>query len=441
MANLRTTALTSDARLGPRSCASPFVLTACLLCVVTALSPASAVQFDWVHVGDAGNFAGPEVSGRTLGAVDHEYRIGKYEVTNAQYTVFLNAKDPSGSNSLALYSTGMASDASGGITFDPAAASGAKFSVKPGHGNQPVNYVSWFDAVRFVNWVNNGQGDADTEDGAYTLHGGTPTPLDAKAIVRNPGVAVALPSEDEWYKAAYYDPNKPGDSQYWLYPTQSDERPQFIPPSNTPNSANMRDEVTGYAMTPGFGPPLNPAVDYLSDVGAYSASSSYYGTFDQAGNVFEWNDGLLMPGSTNPAGVRGVMGGAFASDYSFSWSQGWAAATASGNSVSYGFRMVSLRAAGDANGDGIVDGADYTSWADQFLTTTTLGDASGDFNGDGFVDGADYTLWADNFAPAGSATAARAAVFATPEPASLGLAISAILLIGVGRIRSRRARS
>jgi hypothetical protein len=43
---------------------------------------------------------------------------------------------------------------------------------------------------------------------------------------------------------------------------------------------------------------------------------------------------------------------------------------------------------GDFNGDGMVDGADYTLWAD--------GDASADANGDGVVDLADYTIWSDN---------------------------------------------
>ena len=50
---------------------------------------------------------------------------------------------------------------------------------------------------------------------------------------------------------------------------------------------------------------------------------------------------------------------------------------------------------GDANQDGVVDGADYTAWADHFLQNG--GRAEGDFSGDGFVDGADYSVWADHF--------------------------------------------
>ena len=69
-----------------------------------------------------------------------------------------------------------------------------------------LNQVSWFSAVRFANWVNNGQGGADTETGAYTLLGGTPILSNDRFISRQPDAKVFLPTEDEWYKAAYYDP-------------------------------------------------------------------------------------------------------------------------------------------------------------------------------------------------------------------------------------------
>ena len=52
---------------------------------------------------------------------------------------------------------------------------------------------------------------------------------------------------------------------------------------------------------------------------------------------------------------------------------------------------------GDANIDRKVDGADYTIWADNFLTSGTKNFSNGDFTGDNTVDGADYTKWADNF--------------------------------------------
>ena len=38
--------------------------------------------------------------------------------------------------------------------------------VGPDH---PVNFETWYDTIRFANWLNNGQDSGDTETGAYTL--------------------------------------------------------------------------------------------------------------------------------------------------------------------------------------------------------------------------------------------------------------------------------
>jgi len=50
---------------------------------------------------------------------------------------------------------------------------------------------------------------------------------------------------------------------------------------------------------------------------------------------------------------------------------------------------------GDANEDGIVNGSDYTIWADNYLLPGSW--EKGDFNSDGIVNGSDYTLWADHY--------------------------------------------
>jgi formylglycine-generating enzyme required for sulfatase activity len=161
-------------------------------------TPAFAVvNIDWVDVGHAGNAADPS-TGSLYGAVAYAYKIGQYEVTNAQYTAFLNAVDPSGANANGIYNTSMGSNARGGISFNVAAANGSKYTIKSNMGDKPVNYVSWYDAARFTNWLHNGQGAGSTETGAYTLTGNT------GIITKNVGATVWLPSEDEWYKAAYY---------------------------------------------------------------------------------------------------------------------------------------------------------------------------------------------------------------------------------------------
>lgn len=258
---------------------------------VSAFSLDSAVSFDWAVVGNPGNPGelsgfnnGPEGT-KSLGGVDYAYRISKHEVTNAQYTKFLNAADPTGENSLGLYNTGMSSDSQGGINFDPLAPDGQKYGAKAGRALNPVVYVSIFDAMRFVNWFANGQGDGDTETGAYSLDSsGFP--------VRSADAHFFLPTEDEWYKAAYHK-NDGATSNYWDFATASDELPAFVPPQDTNASDATNAANWGYAVTNGAR--YDPHQNYLTDVGAYTQSVSPYGTYDQTGNAAEWVETLSEP--------------------------------------------------------------------------------------------------------------------------------------------------
>jgi formylglycine-generating enzyme required for sulfatase activity len=162
------------------------------------------------------------------GSVPYAYNIGTYDVINSQYVAFLNSNDSTGANPLGLYNSQMGSAPYGGINYNSGAANGNKYSVISGNGNNPVNYVSFYDGLRFANWLNNGQVAGMTETGAYTLLGGTPTPSNGNSITRNAGATVFLPSENEWYKAAYYNP---ATSSYYQYPTSSIRRPpQVVPP-------------------------------------------------------------------------------------------------------------------------------------------------------------------------------------------------------------------
>ncbi|MFO0912661.1 MAG: SUMF1/EgtB/PvdO family nonheme iron enzyme [Pirellulales bacterium] len=239
-----------------------------------------------VPVGSPNNSGNP--LRERLGAVSYEYRVGAYEVTNAQYVEFLNAKDPTGANRLQLYNPFMSTDASGGIVAAPSNPKGQRFKVKEGRGSNPVVFISWYDAVRFANWVNNGQGEADTEDGAYTLLGGTAVPQNSDVILRNPAAKWFLPNDNEWYKAGFYNAIE---NRYYDYATASDVPPTSASPSSgLMNSANLRDGLSGdsYALTGDavFRDDLN----YLSDVGAYIKSPGPFGTFDQAGNAYEWSE-------------------------------------------------------------------------------------------------------------------------------------------------------
>ena len=245
----------------------------CVAAVVAALgSAAVAVDIVTVPVGDVGNSA----DSTGYGAVGHVYNIGKYEVTNSQYCEFLNAvadADPNG-----LYNTDMGGGWNdiGGISRSGSDGN-YTYAVRTNRGNRPVNYVSWYDTLRFTNWLHNGQptglqDSSTTEDGAYDMSLGS-------NVVRKSGARVFLPTEDEWYKAAYY---KSGGTNagYWEYPTQSDIAPTAEAPAGTDltnGSANYRQLYFPY---------------YTNEVGAYSAkpSDSAYGTFDQGGNVWEWTE-------------------------------------------------------------------------------------------------------------------------------------------------------
>ena len=233
-----------------------------LICATCLVAPsASAVTIAWTPVGNPGNAADTTVMNdgtSGYGSVAYNYSIDKYDVTNSQYVEFLNTKDASGADPLGLYNSGMSNPAYGGINYSAGNANGSKYSVMSGDGNHPVNAVTFYDTLRFANWLNNGgKTNSDTESGAYTLQGGTPTPSNANTITRSATATIFLPSENEWYKAAYYDPRTtaqggpPSDSHYWLYPTSSNTAPTSSFPTATPNSANINSR-TGRRITSAF---------------------------------------------------------------------------------------------------------------------------------------------------------------------------------------------
>jgi formylglycine-generating enzyme required for sulfatase activity len=287
---------------------------------------ARAVTIAWSPVGNPGNAADP-ATGSLYGAVGYSYNIGTYDVTNSQYVEFLNAKDPNGTSPLQLYNGNMSSSPYGGINYSAGNANSSKYSVMSGDGNHPVNFVTFYDTLRFANWLNNGgQTNSDTESGAYTLQGGTPTPSNANTITRSATATVFLPSENEWYKAAYYDPRTtaqggpPSDSHYWLYPTSSNTAPTSSFPTATPNSANILPSG-----------PVN-----LTDVGAYTGTTSPNGAYDMGGNVWQWNEAL------NSDSSRGLRGGSFGNDSSFLLSSYRADYNPSIGSSIIGFRVASI---------------------------------------------------------------------------------------------------
>ena len=163
-------------------------------------------------------------------------------------------------------------------------------------GDQPAANVSWYQAAAFVNFLNTSQGyqaayNLTYSGGAYTmaLWQSGDSGYDASNPFRNSLALFVLPSENEWYKAAYYDPNS---SSYNLYPT-GNSTPTAVASGTAANTA-VYDGVT-----------LQPSS--VTQAGGLSA----YGTMGQGGNVFQWEESASSGSNTNATDNRGMRGGAW----------------------------------------------------------------------------------------------------------------------------------
>lgn len=247
--------------------------------VALAGTALAQITIPTVPVGNAGNAPNTTSLG-AYGSVAYTYNIATTEVTNAQYAAFLNAVAWDDTNN--LYNTNMAGSFGGITRTGPIGA--FVYNTVSGRENHPVNFVSFWDSVRFANWLHNGQpfgpqDNSTTEDGAYTLTAGS---IAANSVTRNASWQWAVASSNEWHKAAYHQPaSQGGDTDdYWLYPTSSNTAP-------TAGQANYLPSAFGDTV---------PVASY---------GANFYGVYDMAGNVYERTDTPL-------AFLRGPLwGGAF----------------------------------------------------------------------------------------------------------------------------------
>lgn len=269
-----------------------FVVVACFT------APVEAVIIDTVFVGNAGNLGDtryPREYILSFGGVAYNYSMGKYEVTAGQYTEFLNAVAATDTHDLYDMNMGNISDSVQGANVQRSGSPGSyAYSVAPDWADRPINYVDWGDVARFANWMHNGQpsglqGLNTTEDGSYYLS------ADLMSVVRKPNATWVIPTEDEWYKTAYHK-NNGLMGGYWNWPTGTNTNPseQLINP-DPGNNANFTRFFGGYYT---IGSPY-----FRTVVGEFENSESPYGTFDQGGNVAEWNETIVSG--------RGLRGGSF----------------------------------------------------------------------------------------------------------------------------------
>ena len=274
-----------------------------------------------VKVGNPGNSPDRRYTPAGRGSVPYTYHMGMHEVTWGQYAIFLNAiarADPYG-----LYDPQMA-----GIIDQIGGIGSHTYDLDEEWRDRPVCYVSWGDAARFCNWLTNGGPEiglcdrSSTEDGSYLLEGAVGWD-ELMAVSRKSTALYAIPTDDEWYKAAFYDGEL---GVYHDYATRGS-----APPSNdlqvpdTGNSANFRDDH-GYCLG---GPP------WYTKVGQFGNSQSPYGTFDQAGNASEWTEAVVC-------GARGRNGGCYASGLGTLHASSIDNANPDGGGWLIGFRVVEV---------------------------------------------------------------------------------------------------
>jgi len=377
-----------------------------------------------------------------------DFRMGKYEVTNAQYAAFVAA--------------------AGAPTGSPAAA----YNSPPTAGgpNKPVNNSSFYEAAQFVNWLNTSTGNqaaykfAETTPGdpaTLTFGVWSPAEADGTNLYRHKDASYFLPTLHEVLKAAYWN-----GASLQTYANATDTLPT---PAESCFSASggLWDVGTGAVE-------LNGTYDMMGNMGEMQENDVNF-LYPAASHMHRWGPGASIVPS------------------SFAAYGGWTGfnGNQSAENTFVGLRVAALYVAppGDFDGDGDVDALDIDALADAIrlgltdakydltgdslintadldmmvrsLVETTIGNGTeyGDFSLDGQIDTTDLTRLATFYGPGTKWSEGNAnrnidmlidttdlAILATyygfgvpdavPEPASAGL-----LLLGASAVLRRRRKT
>ncbi len=246
------------------------------LLLALAASVASAAPVVTLDLGLIGNPGNSTKAGNGFGTVGTYYQMAKTETTNSQYVAFLNNSAAGKTNLLGVFSGSSAGNAAYRIQ-QSGTFGNYTYSLKSADsGDKPVNFVSWWSAARFANWLSNGADlAASTETGSYTLNSGTSGPL----VARNSGAIYYLPSADEWTKAAYYNATA---NNYYRFASVSSTNAALN--GTLPAAGNLSTDPTAFAAT------WNAVSAGVTPVGYFSTVTSPYGMYDMVGNVNEMTD-------------------------------------------------------------------------------------------------------------------------------------------------------
>ena len=223
---------------------------------------ANQFTLDFTTIGNPGNSA--DTTG--YGSVGYAYRISTYEISQNQ----INAATASGLQNV---------------------------TAGAWSGDLPAGNMSWYEAAAFVNWLNTSTGFARAYNlsrtgGAWNMALWTAADngYDANNLYRNAQAKYFLPSENEFYKAAF---GKSDGSGYYRYPTGGDSAPTAVTSGTALGTA-----VYNQAWIP-----PGPASIYQA------GGRSSYGTRAQGGNIQEWQESAADGTNDNVGDNRMVRGG------------------------------------------------------------------------------------------------------------------------------------
>ena len=228
----------------------------------------TTVNMDFVNIGDGGALGNPLAGGANVadstgyGSVGYNYQMGKYEVTAAQWASVIAADSRIG-------------------------------DAGSGSGSLPTRSTSWYEAAKFANWLTSGS----AVNGAYQFNsdGLSLLSVNRAMAVSTYGTVYVLPSEDEWYKAAYYKPAN--DGSYSLYANGSDNAADLVWGTssgwNYHSGSSLLIGSPNFTWNAGFG------------------GEEQNGTCDMMGNVPEWVETAYDGSLDNVNEGRALRGGAY----------------------------------------------------------------------------------------------------------------------------------